>query len=265
MIQTRRSSFIVTPFLVLIAGLIVGAGAHPAYAAEKPVSESEFRSLKEDLKGIRGDLEELKKEMKLIRQLLGRRSTQTAPVVATVSVSGNPIMGRKDAPVTLIEFSDYQCPFCRRFSQNTLPTLKTKYIDTGRVRYVFRDFPLDRIHPQARKAAEAAHCAEDQGKYWEMHDLLFQNQKDLQVGKLKTYARSLKLDPVAFDDCLQKDKYAANVQKDLEDGVGVGIRGTPSFFVGKTGQDDTIKGVMIRGARPITVFQAEINKLLKEN
>ena len=263
MIPIRRNSRIVIPFLVLIAGQIVTVGAQPAYAAQKPVSESEFRALKEDLKGIKGDLEELKKEMKLIRQLLLKRSSQAGPVVATVSIAGNPIMGKKDAPVTLVEFSDYQCPFCRRFSEGTLPALKEKYIDTGRVRYVFRDFPLDRIHPQARKAAEAAHCAEDQGKYWEMHDLLFKNQKDLQVGKLKAYARSLKLDPIAFDDCLEKDKYAAKVQKNLEDGVGAGIRGTPSFFVGKTGRDDTVKGVMIRGARPIAVFQAEINKLLK--
>jgi len=117
---------------------------------------------------------------------------QPGSAAASVSIAGNLIMGKKDAPVTMIEFSDYQCPFCRRFFETTLPTLKAEYVETGKVRYVFRDFPLDQIHPHARKAAEAAHCAGDQGKYWEMHDLLFQNPQALRVESLKTHARSLR-------------------------------------------------------------------------
>ena len=92
-----------------------------------------------------------------------------------MATAGEPSLGKPDAPLTLVEFSDYQCPFCRRFFEQTLPALKSKYIDAGQLRYVFRDFPLDQIHPQARQAAESVHCAAEQGKYWEMHDLLFQS------------------------------------------------------------------------------------------
>ena len=98
-----------------------------------------------------------------------------------MSVGDGPSLGKPDAPVTLIEFSDYQCPFCADdFSKARSPHSRRTYIDTGKVRYVFRDFPLDSLHPQARKAAEAAHCAGEQGKYWEMHDTLFKNQRGSQ-------------------------------------------------------------------------------------
>lgn len=264
----RQMLFIVTLFPVIMIHLTLGSRIIPAFAQLNSLSQSELSTLKDDLERIKIELEEIKKELRLIRQLFSQRPsqpTQSAPVVANVNIAGNPILGVKDAPITLIEFSDYQCHFCSRFFQTTLPTLKADYIDTGKVRYVFRDFPLDRIHPYARKAAEAAHCTGDQGKYWEMHDLLFKNQQALQVEHLKTYARSLNLNPAAFDDCLEQGKYAAEVQKDYEDGVGAGVRGTPGFFVGKTRADDTIEGALINGARPLAVFRQEIERLLREN
>ena len=139
-------------------------------------------------------------------------------VIAKVSTADNPTLGKPDAPITIVEFSDYQCPFCRRFFENTLPALKADYIDIGTVRYVFRDFPLDRIHPQARKAAEAARCAGEQGQYWEMHDQLFQNRA-LRVLQLKGYARNLGLDLTAFEACLDGGTYAAEVDKDVAAGA----------------------------------------------
>lgn len=202
-----------------------------------------------------------------MRQALPQRLSQPAPAadgMVDVGISGNPILGSKVAPVTLIEFSDYQCPFCRKFFETTLPALKAEYIDTGMVRYVFRDFPIDRGHPQARKAPEASHCAGEQGKYWEMHDLLFRNQKALQVEQLKRYARSLGLDAPAFDHCLEQGTYADDVQKDYEDGVAAGIQGTPGFFLGKTRGDDAIQGIAIRGAQPVTGFRRVIDRLLGE-
>jgi protein-disulfide isomerase len=182
----------------------------------------------------------------------------------TVRLAGNPLLGAPDAPLTLIEFSDYQCPYCRRFVENTLPALKHDYIETGKLRYTFRDLPLDRLHPQARKAAEAAHCAGDQRKYWEMHGLLFQNQQALQVESLKGYARHLSLDTAAFDDCLNRGRYAAEVQQDLDDATAAGVQGTPGFFLGKTQSNDAIQGIFIRGAQPVTVFQEAIEGLLRE-
>ncbi|MGH8611376.1 MAG: DsbA family protein [Gammaproteobacteria bacterium] len=165
----------------------------------------------------------------------------------------------------MIEFSDYQCPYCKRFSNTTLPVLKAEYIDTGKIRYVFRDFPLEQRHGQARKAAEAAHCAGDQGKYWEMHDIIFRNQQALQDAKLKAYARNLGLNPTTFDGCLDTDKYTDEVKKDFEDGVTAGVQGTPAFFIGKLRPDNRIHGTLISGAQSITVFRQEIDRLLREN
>jgi protein-disulfide isomerase len=239
-----------------------------ALAQSKTVAQSELEALKRDVEKIKAELGVLREDLKLIRQQLSQgraQPTQPGPTVANVSIAGNLIMGKKDAPVTMIEFSDYQCPFCRRFFETTLPTLKKEYIETGKVRYVFRDFPLDQIHPYARKAAEAAHCAGDQGKYWEMHDLLFQNQQALQAESLKMHARSLNLNGTAFDSCLDRGKYATEVQKDLDDGVAVGVRGTPTFFVGKTRSDGTIQGTLLSGALPAPVFRQAIENALREN
>jgi protein-disulfide isomerase len=181
-----------------------------------------------------------------------------------VRLAGNPMLGTPDAPLTLIEFSDYQCPHCRRFVETPLPALRHDYIDIGKLRYVFRDFPLDRLHPQARKAAEAAHCAGEQGKYWEMHDLLFHNRQALQVESLPGYARQLGLHAAAFTTCLTQGKYAAEVQQDLADGTTAGVQGTPGFFLGKTQADGTIQGTFIRGAQPLAVFRQTIERLLGE-
>lgn len=251
---------------MLIAISFPASGTSPALAQSEPGSKSELKALKDDVGQIKTDLEEVKRELRSMREYLRRatRPAQPSRVEANVSFSGSPTMGKKDAPVTLVEFSDYQCPFCRRFFQTTLPAIKAEYIDTGKVRYVFRDFPLDQMHPQARKAAEAAHCAGDQGKYWEMHDALFQNQQALQVEKLKAYARSLNLNAAAFDACLDKGKYGTAVQKNYEEGVAAQIRGTPAFFVGKTRPDNTIQGVLISGAHPIPVFRQEIERLLQQ-
>ena len=174
-----------------------------------------------------------------------------------------PFLGRADAPVTLVEFSDYQCPFCQRFFATTLPTLKRDYIDTGKLRYVFRDFPLD-VHAQARKAAEAAHCAGEQGKYWEMHDALFRNQSALTPARLAEYARALGLDGSRFDQCLTSGRHTARIQRGLADGAAAGVQGTPGFVVGKTQPGDSVEGTSIRGAQPLETFRRIIEQLLAE-
>jgi protein-disulfide isomerase len=247
--------------LCLLFFTTLSLGACPGHAQSQP---SEFESLKQDLETVKNDLAEIKKALNEMRQLLVQRpapSAQPAPAITKVSVGDSPSLGKSDAPVTVIEFSDYQCPFCQRFVRNTLPALKTDYIDTGKVRYVFRDFPLA-MHRQARKAAEAAHCAGEQGKYWEMHDVIFNNQQALKVEDLKEHASSLDLEPAAFNNCLEQGKYAAEIDKDFADGSTAGITGTPSFFIGKTEPNGTIEGTLIRGAQPITAFRQVIDGLL---
>jgi protein-disulfide isomerase len=255
----------VTTFRILIITAALGLGGWPACAQLDQGPPSEVEAVKGELARMKTVLDGVMKEQEQIRQLLAQHPSPPArpsEVVAHVSVSGNPMLGNPEAPLTLIEFSDYQCPYCRRFFEATLPALQAEYIDTGKLRYVFRDFPLDRIHPQARKVAEAAHCAGEQGKYWEMHDLLFQHQKALQLEQLQAYGRSLGLDSSTFTACLEEAKYASEVQKDIEDGTAAGVHGTPSFFLGKTSASDTIQGISLSGARPITAFRQAIERLL---
>ena len=181
-----------------------------------------------------------------------------------MSIGDSPSLGQPDAPVTLVEFSDYQCTFCGRFFKQTFAALKTDYIDTGKLRYVFRDFPLDTMHSQARKAAEAAHCAGAQGHYWEMHDILFNNQNALQVDNLKAFARELGLDTDAFNVCLDQGTYAEAVNQHRAAGAQAGITGTPGFFIGKTRAEGTLEATLIKGAQPITAFRQVIDSLLED-
>lgn len=161
------------------------------------------------------------------------------------SADDDAVKGQSGAKVTIIEFSDYECPFCGRFYTQTLPQIEEKYVKTGKVKMVFRDLPLS-FHKQAQKAAEAAECAGEQGKYWEMHDKLFDNQRALEVANLKQYAKDLSLDTGKFDKCLDEGQMANEVKKDLADGGKYGVTGTPAFF---------INGIKVVGAQPFEVFE----------
>ena len=171
-----------------------------------------------------------------------------------LTADGNYFLGDEDAPVILYEFSDYQCPFCARFYSGALPDITKNYIDTGKVKLVFKDFPLD-IHPEATPAALAARCAGEQDKYFEFHDKLFENQQALSVASYKNWARELELDGPKFDDCLDTRKYLSAVRKDLVEGQDAGIRGTPGFI---------INGQLISGAQPYTVFAQAIEAALAQ-
>ena len=178
------------------------------------------------------------------------------------NVTDAPSLGRADAPVTIVEFSDYQCPFCKRFYATTLPALKKEYIDAGKVRYVFRDFPLV-LHDHARSAAIAAHCAARQNTYWKMHDALFLQQARLGADLYKELAAGFRLDAPAFAACLNDPAAAAEVDRDLAYGQSVGVRGTPSFFVGRIEKGQVVDAKAISGAKPFTVFAQAIDSLLK--
>jgi protein-disulfide isomerase len=174
--------------------------------------------------------------------------------------------GDKDAPVVLIEFVDYQCPFCRRFYAETLRALEDEYINTGKVLFVVKDFPIDSIHASAQKASEAVECANDQGLWRELHDKIFEEQNKLgsltiqfTIEDLKNWAYELGIDRENFDSCLDSGKYAEEVQKDFEDGENVGITGTPYFFIGNPESGY----VSIVGAQPYSVFKQVIESELE--
>ena len=175
------------------------------------------------------------------------------PIRIPVNVEGAFVQGPKDAPVTIVEFSDFQCPFCR----NVVPTVKElmrQYPAT--VRWAFRDFPLASLHPKAPKAAEAARCAGEQGKFWEYHDLLFDSQAQATVEDFKRFADQLKLDPKGFASCLDSGRQKAAVQSDVEEGARLGITGTPTFF---------INGRMLVGAQPLESFRGIIEAELRRS
>ena len=219
-----------------------------------------FAENEKALDALRKDMQELKKDVAEIKKLLEGALKKAPPLktAATVSVKGRPILGQADAPVTIVEFSDYQCPYCKRFATTVFPILKSDYIDTGKVRYVFRDFPLTQIHPQAAKAHEGAHCAGEQDRYWDMHDLLFENQQDLSMPALARYAGQIGLDMDAFDACLASGRHQAAIQQDTQDGAKASVRGTPSFVIGKSGADETVTGRIVRGAQPLATFRQAI-------
>jgi len=169
-----------------------------------------------------------------------------------VNADDDPMKGSKNAPVTIIEFSDFQCPFCAKFFTQTLPLIEENYIKTGKVNLVYRDFPLN-FHENAQKSAEAAECADEQGKFWEYHDKIFENQNALDATSLKQYAKDIGLDTGKFDDCLDSGKMVSEIQKDFRDGSSYGVSGTPAFFV---------NGISVVGAQPYSVFEQIIEQEL---
>jgi len=174
----------------------------------------------------------------------------TAPLEKQdVKYDGAPILGEEDAPVTMVEFSDFQCPYCARFFEQTFPQLKENYIKTGKVKLAFRHLPLS-FHQYAQKTAEASECANEQGKFWEYHDTVFNNQDQLSDTILSTWAGEIGLDVKKFDDCLESGKYKEKVQADSNDAGSYGVSGTPSFF---------INGKLLVGAQPYEAFQQVID------
>ena len=169
------------------------------------------------------------------------------PPRTVVVADDDPAKGPADAPVTIIEFSDFQCPYCSRVNP-TLARLKDRYGDS--IRIVFRDFPILQLHAQAAKAAEAGACANDQGKFWPMHDLMFANQARLDVTSLKQHAATLGLDAAAFEKCLDSGKHTAEWQKDSADAAKAGVQSTPAFFV---------NGRPVIGAQPYEAFAEVVN------
>jgi protein-disulfide isomerase len=242
-----------------LAALLILAFAAPAWA------QDDLAAIKADLERIKADLEALKSQLGQVLRLVSQRPGQAAAPSGPVrtSVANAPVLGRADAPVTIVEFSDYQCPFCQRFHATAFPVLKKEYVDTGRVRYVFRDFPLDQLHPQARKAAEAAHCAGEQGKYWEMHEVLFRNYRALAPAQLAGHARAAGIDAARFSECLASGRFAVRVAQGVADGSAIGVQGTPTFVVGRT-TGDFVQGTPIRGAQPLETFRRIIDQALVE-
>ena len=242
-------------FNSIIVGLIIAVGI-AAFLLGSYMSESNQITEK--------DLDEAlaKLELKLLQNQL---PTKQAAAAVKISADNDPTMGDPDAPITIIEFSDFQCPFCARFHTQTLPQILEEYIDQGKVKLVFRDFPIQSIHPNALPASAAAECANEQNKFREMHDRLFEKQNEWNklttadaVSLFSNYASDMQLDQSMFDSCLTSGKYIEEIKHDLEDGRKYGVSGTPGFFVG----NDEIGYVELKGAQPFESFKKLIDAQL---
>lgn len=226
----------------------------------------ELQQLKKEVESLKAGQRAITEEIKSLKKVLSGQRQRRDPVRdvnVSLNVADDPYKGVTDARLTMVEFSDYQCPFCSRHTKSVLPQLEKNYVETGKVKYVLRDFPLA-FHKQAPKAHQAAHCAGEQGKYWDMHAQLFANQKALQLDKLPQHAETAGIsDLAAFQECLDSGKYEKRINLSMAEGNRLGIRGTPTFAVGITEANGSVKALkIVRGAQPYNVFQKIIDDLL---
>lgn len=235
------------------------------------LSDSDIESLGKKIEALRQSQIELKKEVDVIKDLFTRIATRQrqghhgpSTAGARLSLKGSPFRGDKDAPITIVEFSDYQCIFCSQYSAETYPLIDKEFIQTGLVRYVFKNVPNENRHPGAFKAHEAAVCAGDQNKYWQMHDLLFANPTAQGMDDLMRYANKIGLDTDAFSDCLSSGKHAGLISADITEARRGGVNAAPVFAVGLTGEDPLSFKVMqvIVGAKPYHQFEMLLETMM---
>ena len=241
----------------LIIGLIIIVGVAAFFAGSYTSSLNSNQITSEEL-----DKALSKLELKLLQNQL---PTKQAAAPVKISEDNDPIIGNPDAPISIIEFSDFQCPFCARFHTQTLPLILDEYIEQGKVKLIFRDFPIQSIHPNALPASVAAECANDQNKFREMHDMLFEKQNEWNkvdtvegLSLFSQYASDIELDQEIFDSCLTSGKHIEEIKKDLDDGRNYGVTGTPGFFIG----NDQIGFVELKGAQPFESFKKIIDAQL---
>lgn len=225
------------------------------YDQNKAELQGDFKSLEEQIKNFL-DAQRLQvRQQEFLRSLRASAKIDVflmpPPIIRSeVATSGAPVRGASTASVTIVEFSDFHCPFCRRI-QPVLDEVRAKYGD--KIRMVYRDFPLDSLHPQARAASEAASCAHEQGKFWEFHDKLFKNNSDVSQARLDQFAREVGMDVRAFEACRGAGTYKNSIQASVQEGTKLGITGTPTFF---------INGRMLVGAQPLEAFVRVIDEEL---
>ncbi len=238
-----------TGLLVLVGLALAGCNAQ---AAENGITREQGDQIITELKEIRRELAEQTKRM----------AADAKPADGRVSVGDSrlQVMGSASAPVTMIEYTDYQCPFCKRFHDETWPQLKTKYVDTGKVRYVVKDLPLN-IHDQAMPAAVAARCAGQQGQFWQVHEALLGRTDPLSADMIRTIAQRHGVGIEAFERCRQDPRTEASIEDDMAEAERIGVTGTPGFVIGAA-RGGKVEGVVVVGAQPAKAFSAKIDAAL---
>lgn len=233
------------------------------------------QSSSEEVTRLRKEITELKEEqqrlLEQIRKIQGGELPKSVlpakpqlPFNMTVNANTQEVKGNKGARIAIIEFSDFQCSYCLSYVTQTFPQIDKDYIKTGKVKYFFRNLPLTDAHPNAFRAAEAAHCAAEQGKFWEAHDRFFANQDTLNPNDWPQHAQALGLNTEKFSQCLDSGKYDDEINQDIDDAQRVGINGTPAFLIGVIAPDSskvTVSKIMM-GAEPYDSFKKALDETL---
>jgi protein-disulfide isomerase len=236
--------------LTVSAALLAGA----TFARADGMTTEQAQEMLNELKAIRTAVEKM--------QSAPQQQQAAAPddKVSYKLAPGGYSMGDAKAPLVMVEYTDFQCPFCQQFHNTAFAQIKANYIDTGKLRFVSRDFPLP-FHENAHIAATAGRCAGEQGKYWEMRHVMIVNAAALKEDNLTTYAGNVKMDVPKFKTCLDSDKFKAQIDKDIAEGGVAGVSGTPSFVIGRL-DNDKLEGVRMVGAAPYDQFETKIQEML---
>lgn len=209
-------------------------------------------------------LDELRQIRQLLEELVRNARPRQDPVTKLkLDIGDAPVLGDPKAPLTVMEFTDYQCPFCQRFHLATFALLKRDYIDTGKVRFVNRDLPLTQIHPHALRAAQAARCAGDQGQFWSLRDQLQRGGEALELSNMLDYAATLNLNIASLRTCIENEKYRSVVENDARQAMSIGVNATPSFLIGKS-TPTGVDGELVAGALSYEILSAKLKALLGE-
>ena len=255
-----------TMMLVLLFFGLTQLGHAQVQSQAKDQPQGELSALRTDIRALQAEQQQIITRLDELKQLLQANGQSVRPQPpSTLDIHGEHFRGDGGARVAIIEYADFECPYCGEFEQKTFPQLLSDYIATGKVKYFYRDLPLP-MHARALPAARAARCAGEQGKYWEMHDSLFAKQNSLSAPALLDRAQTLGLDTAKFTECQSSEKYTADIQKSVSGAQKMGIDGTPTFFLGvvEPGGDVTIEK-RLQGAAPFDVFKTEIDALLASN
>ncbi len=217
----------------------------------------------------REQADEILSELRQIRQLLEKQQAAAPapnrpaePARAKLNMAGAEMLGNKDAPLTMVEFTDYQCPFCQRFHVTAFGELKKNFIDTGIVRFYSRDLPLDTMHPNAMRAAMSARCAAEQGQFWKLRDIMGANPDKLDMNSIMADAVGLNMNTQAFKSCVESEKYKPSIQNDVLEAAKIGADGTPTFVIGKS-TPTGVDGEVLVGAQPYPAFEQKLKLLEK--
>jgi protein-disulfide isomerase len=249
------SIFRTTSFRSFVVAAIAGvAFATGASAQAQGITSEQANEILTELKGIRAAME----------KMAAGAGQAAAPVEDTkvnyALADGGFSLGKPDAPLVIVEYMDLQCPFCQKYHVDSYDLVLKNWVDTGKARYISRDFPLEMLHPNARAAALAARCAAEQGKYWQMRHVLLKNAGDLGGERITSYAREIGLDMTKYGACVTKDAYKTAIDKDIAEGQTAGVTGTPSFVVGHLANGHLV-GERVVGAMPYADLDAKFKEV----